>query len=734
MRSPRQALRSVSRRVLIEWAAVAAVSTVLVAVLAGFSLTARADNLIHDVAARLLPRAAGAEIVVVAIDDASLAQLGAWPWPRDRHAALLRRLAEARPRAVLYDVLFTEPAADPAQDAGLARAMRGARVYLPVLADRTLVPPIPTLAAKAAGVGAVDVHLDEDGLVRRAAFGTVAAEPLAWALYGDLAPAAVAPGSPPLIRFADPKASYATASFASVLAGEVPDAFIKDRIVLVGATAAGLGERFPTPLSGGAANMPGVELQANIIDNLLGGHMVRDVPRALVIAACILPLWLLLAAFLLAPPRWTLVVGAGLAALLLCVSMVLYGLGFWLPPAAGVAGLALVFPLWGWRRLAATSDGLALELTRLRARLAGSEEAPVASSQAGGDVLARQMEDISLAIEQVDDLRRFAADALFSLPDATLVLDPNRRVLAANGAARALFGEAVHGRSASALIGSLSPKRGPDLDVWPPQDAAPPVELVLTDGRAFEMQSVWRLDEAGAPAGWIVRLADVTLLKSALRQREQALQLLTHDMRSPQTSILALLQSAPEASVEASLGGRIAAYARRTLALADGFVRLARAEDATPRRQKVDLSDVLMEAADELWPQSRQRGMTIEQAGLDEPRFVRGDREILTRVFVNLLSNAVKYGPEHSIIRLTASSKDGVVEVEVADEGPGFTAEEQARLFGAFSAFERPQAQTDGVGLGLAFVQTAVTRHGGQVALCSAPGVGAVFAVSLPAA
>ncbi|WP_269715347.1 CHASE2 domain-containing protein [Caulobacter sp. NIBR2454] len=732
----RAALRAVSRRVLIEWAMVAAVSTLLVVGLIGFSLTTRADNLIHDVAARLASRPADPQILIVAIDDASLAQLGAWPWPRERHAALLERLARAQPKAVLYDVLFTEPAADPAQDAALARAMGATRVYLPVLADPATVPPIRALAQRAAGTGAVDVQLDEDGLVRRAAFATVETAPLAYVLYRDLAgsQARAAPTASPLIHFADPQRGYPTASFASVLRGEVPASFLKDRIVLVGATAGGLGERFPTPLSGGAANMPGVELQANVLDNLLGDRLIRTSPKAAVLAACLAPLWLLLGSFLLAPPRWTLAIGAGLAVCLLGASLAAYGLGrLWLPPAAGVAGLLLVLPLWGWRRLAVTSDRLGLELARLKARLAGGEGADLASGQGGGDVIARQMEDISLAIEQVDDLRRFAADALFSLPDATLVLDPDRRVLAANGAARALFANAVRGEAVTTLIASLSPRRALDA-AWPPQDAAPPVELTVADGRIFEVQSVWRRDETGAPAGWIVRLADVSLLKSALRHREQALQLLTHDMRSPQTSILALLQSAPEKMVADELGGRIAAYARRTLALADGFVRLARAEDAAPRLEAVDLSDVLMEAADELWPQSRQRGMTIQQAGLEAPLMVLGDREILTRVFVNLLSNAVKYGPVGSVVRLGAARVEDTVEVEVADEGPGFTAEERAALFGAFAAFERPQAQTDGVGLGLAFVRTAVTRHGGRVFLRDGSESGAVFVVSLPAA
>jgi signal transduction histidine kinase len=73
-----------------------------------------------------------------------------------------------------------------------------------------------------------------------------------------------------------------------------------------------------------------------------------------------------------------------------------------------------------------------------------------------------------------------------------------------------------------------------------------------------------------------VRLADISILTAAMRQREQALQLLTHDMRSPQTSILAMLATTPDLPPE--LSERMAAYAKRTLALADGFVQLARAE------------------------------------------------------------------------------------------------------------------------------------------------------------
>jgi signal transduction histidine kinase len=232
-----------------------------------------------------------------------------------------------------------------------------------------------------------------------------------------------------------------------------------------------------------------------------------------------------------------------------------------------------------------------------------------------------------------------------------------------------------------------------------------------------------------------VRLADITPLTAAMRQREQALQLLTHDMRSPQTSILALLATTPDLPTEAS--ERLAAYARRTLALADGFVQLARAEVAQTAMEPVDLCDVAVEAIDELWPQCRQRHIEIRQEGCDGPMMALGDRGVLARALVNLIGNAVKYGPDGSTIVVRAATVlDGgrtYVDLSIADQGPGLTVEEAALAFRPFQRFDRPGAEAaGGAGLGLAFVQAAATRHGGGVRCRGTPGGGATFTLRLP--
>jgi len=134
-------------------------------------LTERASFLIYD---QLLSHSASrpsAGIVIVAVDDESIAELGRWPWPRETHAALLEQLAKAKPASVAYDVLFTEPSPG---DAAFAQAMKHVPTYLPLLVDRlpvnqnepAAVEPVPVLRAAAAGVGHIDLEVNQDGIVR----------------------------------------------------------------------------------------------------------------------------------------------------------------------------------------------------------------------------------------------------------------------------------------------------------------------------------------------------------------------------------------------------------------------------------------------------------------------------------------------------------------------------------------------------------------------------------------
>ncbi|MCX7158487.1 MAG: CHASE2 domain-containing protein, partial [Proteobacteria bacterium] len=111
------------RPLLVEWIGTVVAVTALAALAAGFGWFWRLDQTLYDAALVLRHKSAPDDIVIVAIDQQSLDQVGRWPWRRAIHATLLERLTQAGVKGVAIDILLAEPdRADPAGDEVLARA------------------------------------------------------------------------------------------------------------------------------------------------------------------------------------------------------------------------------------------------------------------------------------------------------------------------------------------------------------------------------------------------------------------------------------------------------------------------------------------------------------------------------------------------------------------------------------------------------------------------------------
>lgn len=760
------------RRVWIEWLAVAAASTALVVFLTLGQAAARWDNIVYDGVSRLAPHPPAADIVIVAMDNRSLQAIGRWPWPRDRHTQLLRQLARLQPKAIAYDVLFLEPDRDPIVDQALARALRaGPPVFLPLSFDIpgkngapvSTVTPTPPLDQAAAGIGQVNVRFDSDSVVRRAFLAEDdgahqwphlmeqfyrVAEGRPSPVYRAAAQAqtggqalGLAESAPALISYAGPPGSFRTISAVDVLNGQVSPDFVRGKLVLVGATADGLGDKYSTPVSGNAEAMSGVELQANLLNTLIGGWTVRPAGPSGRLALSLAPLWLLLAGFLRLPPRANLLLGLGLMAGVLACSAVLFlQFQLWTPPVAALAGLLVVYPLWSWRRLEASSAYMVEELKQF-AREPGLLSPLSASVEpARGDLIDQQLDLMRSAISRNRDLQAFIIDALWGLPDPVLVSGLDGQVILANHQAETLFQSIAQTSPKGAALDFLrthfTPPAPPETadGVWPLE---PGDELTSLGGHIFNARRSLLLNSAGQAVGWIVRLTDITLLKAAGQQREHILQLLTHDMRSPQVSILALIGAARPQDLGAELAGRLDHYARQTLALADNFVHMARAERPAYDMEIVDFGEVLLNAVDDLWPQSSAKQISVQIHGGDDPYLIQADHALLARALLNLIDNALKYTSSGGRVdcRLAkAASLDGPqVVCAITDTGRGMDAQTLNHLFERFKrAPSRGLAQVDGVGLGLSFVQTVISRHGGEISCESLPGQGATFTVRLP--
>jgi signal transduction histidine kinase len=107
----------------------------------------------------------------------------------------------------------------------------------------------------------------------------------------------------------------------------------------------------------------------------------------------------------------------------------------------------------------------------------------------------------------------------------------------------------------------------------------------------------------------------------------------------------------------------------------------------------------------------------------------RWDPQRIEQVVANLVGNAIRYG-DGEPLEVALSRRGAAARLEVRDRGPGIDPQDHARIF---RAFERASgADANGLGLGLYVVAQIVTAHGGNVAVESAPGAGAVFVVDLP--
>jgi len=731
----------VARRVLQEWLITAVASVVIVIVLLTGNLTSRADNLVYDALSRIQSAKASQDIVVIAIDNRSLESLGPWPWPRDIHARLIERLHQARTGPVAYDVLFMEATPD---DAALSSAMaKAGNIYLPALigapgpngASWFTNLPAGDLATSAAGLGHVMLTPDDDGTLRHLPLWLSTPDRIYGHLTLPLAQSRIdgqavsPPATSPtdgllaeqtrLIRYPTDSHGYRLVSFIDVLNGEIADGFLKDRLVLVGGTAHGMGDRYATTTSDNSELVPGVLIQAALLQTLIQQNDVKPVPGSVRLFLSALPLLLMLAGFLLLRPTTNTFLGVGLLLACIATSFAAYAVGWWWPPVAAMAGVMIAWPLWSWRRLAAVYGYMQTEMANLDRDRGGDRPglqlAPLSRTPAwhSGDEISRQIHALNLTMKQVRDFNNFISQSVRSLPDAAVITDTAGKVLVANNRARDLFANtALEQKPLSYLFAHLGQTDWQDfLD----ENINGHDDILTPDGRALQVATAALTDAEGHRAGHIIRFADVTALRASERQRERTLQLLGHDMRAPQVSIIALLDnpSPPRNVLE-----RIRANASQTLELAEAYVQLSRAENQILRLQTTDLGQLLTEAADTLWPQAAAKGVNLSSPDIEVEYLVHADSALLRRALINLIDNAIRHTPTGSRVICDLLSHDGQITIMIADEGPGFDADTRSGMFQPYQG-----GKIAGAGLGLSFVGTVIQRHGGQIGLTPPKGI-----------
>jgi signal transduction histidine kinase/ligand-binding sensor domain-containing protein len=218
--------------------------------------------------------------------------------------------------------------------------------------------------------------------------------------------------------------------------------------------------------------------------------------------------------------------------------------------------------------------------------------------------------------------------------------------------------------------------------------------------------------------------------------------LAAHDLRSPLNAILLSAETLAEGSTEAvdfpRSVDRIQRAAQQMNTLIGNLVETNLIETGHLKLNPghFDLRTLAAEAQVRLQDRAEAKGLRLELATTWEELPVRVDSGYLQQVLDNLLTNAIKFtppGPPERLILIRVSRRGEQAQLEVQDQGPGFTAEDKAKAFGRFMRLSaRPTAGEESTGLGLSIVKSLVEAMGGTVGLESEPGKGATFVVRLP--
>ena len=211
-------------------------------------------------------------------------------------------------------------------------------------------------------------------------------------------------------------------------------------------------------------------------------------------------------------------------------------------------------------------------------------------------------------------------------------------------------------------------------------------------------------------------------------------------LRQPISRIIANAESirtrlaGPLAEEYASYAGEIAAAGQHLLALLDDLsdLEVVEAENFRTAADEVDLSSVAAQAAGILSVRAKERGIELRVPNGDEAIVARAEFRRVLQILLNLIGNAIRYSPAESEIWVRLDDDGERGRITVADQGPGLSDEEAARVFAKFERLGR--SGDGGSGLGLYISRRLARAMDGDLTVSSAPGQGARFVLELPLA
>jgi two-component system phosphate regulon sensor histidine kinase PhoR len=391
------------------------------------------------------------------------------------------------------------------------------------------------------------------------------------------------------------------------------------------------------------------------------------------------------------------------------------------------------------------------------------QQVAAAERIAGGDVAARapalerdELGRIGQALNQLAERQAVQIEALTasrdelecvldSVADALIAVDAEDRITHLNpeairmfdaptGSVGRPFWEVVRDAQLSGLVAQVKRDLRPAEGSLSLPHALPRRDLEVRVSPKKGPGESWR--------GAVLAFRDVTRLHRLEAVRRDFVANVSHEMKTPLTSIQGYVETLHAGAVEDPAVARdflekIDRNARSLGHLVSDLLVLSRVEAGGIQLEPepFPMFTVVSEAAAACADKAREKGLELHVSPGPRNALVRGDRDLLVRALVNLLDNAIQYTKPGGRIDVGGARADSRIEVNVADTGIGIPPSELPRIFERFYRVDKARSRAlGGTGLGLAIVKHVAERHGGSIRVLSEEGRGSSFTLSLPAA
>jgi two-component system NtrC family sensor kinase len=318
------------------------------------------------------------------------------------------------------------------------------------------------------------------------------------------------------------------------------------------------------------------------------------------------------------------------------------------------------------------------------------------------------------------------------IADGVILLDQQNRILLINPVARTAFGLGItdlEGKPASEVILHADFKSLLDTAEENPFKSH---EVSFEDGRVFNAQYT-PINDVGAA----ITLQEITHLKMLDRIKSDFINTISHDLRSPLTSIMGYVELLDRVGdlndQQKKFIQHIRASIQSITALVNDLLDLGRIEAGfDSRKDDVAFDTVVRYALDNFQNQISDKRQTLYVEIAERLPTLRGNPIRLRQLADNLIGNAVKYTPEGGDLSVSLQADNSQIVFEIKDSGVGIPAADQPHIFEKFYRANNAPKNTPGTGLGLAIVKSIVDNHEGRIWVDSSPGTGTKFTVILP--